>query len=160
MIKECIKPTVDATTTEGYVCVCKRCRNYNYYEKAQKFEINTMVENENRNRLIHNGFFIRQKEYYIKLLFEDIMWVEADRSYCYIHVTDHSSMLVTFPLSDVRKLLSPDVFVQIHRSYLVNINHISKFIGNMVYIETKSLPISQKYKSDVMSRLLILERKK
>lgn len=92
----------------------------------------------------NDGFFIRQDEFYRKVCFDDILWVEASRSYCYIHLAGrHSAVIVTYPLSDVKKKLPPGRFVQIHRSFVVCMSAIEKFIGNMVYIGETSLPQGQ-----------------
>lgn len=104
-----------------------------------------------------DGFFIRQNDYYNKVLFADIAWIEASRSYSYIHLTDKSSIVVTYPLSDVKKKLPPELFIQIHRSYLINMKYVNKFIGNMLYIEKQSFPISRKFKQEVLSHFLFLD---
>lgn len=57
---------------------------------------------------VNDGFFIRQDEFYHKICFDDILWMEASRSYCYIHLAGRrSAIIVTHPLSDVKKRLPP-----------------------------------------------------
>lgn len=105
----------------------------------------------------HDGLFVRQNEYFNKILFTDIMWVEASRSYSFIHITGNSRVIVTYPLSEVKKKLPPNLFIQTHRSYLVNIRHVDKFIGNSLYIGKKSFPISRKFKQEVLGRFLFID---
>ena len=107
---------------------------------------------------VNDGFFIRQDEFYHKVCFNDILWVEASRSYCYIHLASRrSAIIVTHPLSDVRKKLPPGHFVQIHRSFIVRMSAIEKFIGNMVFIGDVSLPIGKKYRKRVLECLDVLD---
>lgn len=108
----------------------------------------------------HDGLFVRQNEYFGKILFADIMWVEASRSYSYIHINGNSRVIVTFPLSEVKKKLPPDLFIQTHRSYVVNIRYVDKFIGNALYIGKQSFPISRKFKQEVLDRFLFMDNLK
>lgn len=120
----------------------------------------TPVENEEASAgppIGQDGFFIRQNEYYKKVLFNDIMWIEASRSYCYIHLADDTRIIVTYPLSEVKKKLPDELFIQTHRSYVVNIQRVDKFIGNMLYIGKHSLPISRRLKDKVLEQFLFLD---
>lgn len=110
--------------------------------------------------LHHDALFVRQNEYFSKILFTDIMWVEASRSYSYIHITGNSRVIVTYPLSEVKKKLPSDLFMQTHRSYLVNIRHVDKFIGNALYIGKRLFPISRKFKAEVLDRFLFMDNLK
>lgn len=56
-----------------------------------------------------DGLFICQNEYFKKVLFEDIMWIEASGSYCYIHAADRAKIIITFPMSEVKKKLSEEL---------------------------------------------------
>lgn len=107
---------------------------------------------------MNDGFFIRQDEFYRKVCFDDILWVEASRSYCYIHLVGrHSAIIVTHPLSYVKKKLPPGRFAQIHRSFIVCMAAIEKFIGNMVYIGETSFPIGKKYRKSVLEYFDVLD---
>lgn len=117
----------------------------------------TVAEQEDSPVLSPDGLFVKQDEYFGKILFTDILWVEASRSYSYIHVSGSSRVIVTYPMSEVKKKLPPDVFIQVHRSYVVNIRHVDKFIGNALYIGEQSFPISRKFKTEVLDRFLFLD---
>lgn len=104
-----------------------------------------------------DGIFIRKNEYLKKIAFNDIMWIEASRSYCYIHLTDKTRMIVTYPMAEIKKKLPPEQFIQPHRSYLVNKHLINKFIGNMLYIDEQAFPISRKFKKEVLEQFSFLD---
>ncbi|WP_195570954.1 LytR/AlgR family response regulator transcription factor [Bacteroides nordii] len=108
----------------------------------------------------HDGFFIRQNDFFKKILFCEIMWVEASRSYCYIHTTKQNKLIVTCPMAEVKKKLPPELFIQIHRSYIINKKCVNKYIGNMVYIDKQSFPVSRKFKPMVLDQFLFLENPK
>lgn len=108
----------------------------------------------------YDGLFIRQNEYFKKILFSEIMWIEASRSYCYIHTSAQTKTIMTFPMSEIKKKLPPELFIQIHRSFLVNKMYVNKFIGNMLYIDNQSFPISRKFKQNVFKHFLFLDNMK
>lgn len=118
---------------------------------------NTCEDHSPNPHLCNDGLFIKQKEYFKKINFSDILWVEASRSYSYIHTKDNQRIIVTYPLSEVKKKLPPKLFIQCHRSFLLNVNSVDKFIGNMLYIGKEHFSISRKYKSDVLDRFIFLD---
>ncbi|MEL6987955.1 MAG: LytTR family DNA-binding domain-containing protein [Bacteroidota bacterium] len=50
-------------------------------------------------------------------------------------------------MKDIEEKLDPKVFQRIHRSFIVNINHIEKIDGHHVYINGKGIPITQTYRT-------------
>lgn len=110
-----------------------------------------------QNHFVHDGFFVRQNDFFKKILFINIMWIEASRSYCYIHMTDNSNIIITYPMAEVKKKLPPDLFIQTHRSYIVNAKFVNKYVGNAVYIDNQSFPISRKFKKKVLENFLFLD---
>lgn len=104
-----------------------------------------------------DGLYVYDDGYYVKVLFSEILWIEAARSYCCIQTAGKKNYIVTYPLAEVKKKLPSAIFVQTHRSYLVNMNKIDKFIGNVLYIGDKSIPISRKLKKDVLDLFSFLD---
>lgn len=104
-----------------------------------------------------DGLYVHDNGYYVKLLFSDILWVEAARSYCCIETAGKKNYVVTYPLAEVKKKLPSYIFIQTHRSYLVNMNKIDKFIGNVLYVGHKSIPISRKLKKEVLDLFSFLD---
>lgn len=104
-----------------------------------------------------DGLYVHDNGYYVKLLFSDILWVEAARSYCCIETAGKKNYVVTYPLAEVKKKLPSSIFIQTHRSYLVNMNKIDKFIGNVLYVGHKSIPISRKLKKEVLDLFSFLD---
>lgn len=114
----------------------------------------------NQPPIVKDGLFVRKKEGFQKLLYSDILWIEASRSYSYIHFTNKPSAIVTFPLSKLEEKLPASDFIRIHRSYMININHIDGFIGNMLCIGKQKFPVSRRNRSKVFSMFLVLDSDK
>lgn len=107
-----------------------------------------------------DGIYVPDDGYYVKVLFSEILWIEAARSYCSIQTAGEKNYIVSYPLGEVKKKLPPSLFIQTHRSYLVNRNRIDKFIGNVLYIGSKSIPISRKLKKEVLGSFSFLDNMK
>lgn len=76
---------------------------------------------------------------------QDIVWCEASGSYTKFHVQDGQEILVSKHLKAYEKLLNKQSFYRIHRSYLVNINHIvryNKTEGELILTGDYSIPVS------------------
>ncbi len=121
----------------------------------------TSKEEVNHNILvtpiIKDGFFIRQNNSLNKILFKDILWIEAARNYLYIHLSGKKKIIITHPLSYIEPYLSPINFKRVHRSFIVNINHVSSFCGNMVCIREKRIPISKQYRKSFKAYFVFLK---
>jgi two-component system, LytTR family, response regulator LytT len=106
-------------------------------------------------KLSELGLWVRGKQN-IKIWIEEekILWVHSDGNYCFIQ-TEGAKYSVKDTLTHVESLLSAS-FMQIHRTYLVNVQHIQKveLTRHQLFINKQDLPISRKYKEDVIKYLI------
>lgn len=105
---------------------------------------------------VSEAIFVRNGDFYYRILYADILWLGAYNNYCEIHCRDGKTYCAVHPLVKVEKILPPDLFVRIHRSYIVNIHSVDRFIGNMVYIGKQRLDVSRPYRK-VFSCFDVLE---
>lgn len=99
---------------------------------------------------------LKQGDYYFVHRQENIMYIEAAGSYSIIGIVNEYPITVTFNLAEIEAKLSKEIFVRIHRSVIVNINYITKFVGNVVFAGNKTFPVGRKFKYPFMSRLNLL----
>jgi DNA-binding LytR/AlgR family response regulator len=98
------------------------------------------------------GFaFFNVNKLMVKVMFEDILYVESMREYVYIH-NSNGKIVTKIGLGEIEKLLGAG-FLRIHRSYLVNVHKISAFNAEEIIIEKTALPIGTNYKKMVESEL-------
>lgn len=64
-----------------------------------------------------------------------------------------SQLIVREKLSNVLNLLSPDMFIQVHKSFIVSKSHIEVIEGNRIIIQGQQIPIGRMYKEKVLSSL-------
>lgn len=79
----------------------------------------------------------------------DIRFLQADGSYCYLHVRD-GKIMFTENLSFLEgKLAFAKNLVRVHRSYIVNINYITKIQDSRLWIDDEEIPVGVTYKKDL-----------
>jgi len=102
-----------------------------------------------------NDLYINIDRRLIKLKFEDILLVEAKGDY--IHVkTIKKEYRVHTTLKKIKEKLPNTMFLQIHRSYIININKIIDIEDNSVLIDKNVIPISRSNRPELMRRLNLL----
>jgi len=88
----------------------------------------------------------------VKILFEAILYIEAERNYCRIY-TATKEYLLTMPMKSLEDQLPPALFQRIHRSHIVNLTQVDEVDENSVFIGQKSLPLSKSLREDFMMRI-------
>lgn len=106
--------------------------------------------------IVPRSIYIKHKDYFHKVEFTNIIYIEASGSYCIIHLKTINKITVSFSLTEIVKYLPAELFIRVHRSYAVNKDCIDAFIGNILIVGNDRIPISRSYKKDVFSQLYIL----
>src|SRR5688572_14470085 len=88
----------------------------------------------------------------IKILFEDILYLEAAGNYVTFVLKD-KNVLSRSTFLEAANLLPSGKFVRTHRSYLVAINKIDKVEKNQLTINNKTVPVSEAYSADIAAAL-------
>ncbi|MES1215805.1 MAG: LytTR family DNA-binding domain-containing protein [Bacteroidota bacterium] len=98
-------------------------------------------------------FFIKADNKLVKILFDEILFVEALQNYVVIHTAAKKYMsYLTF--KSVEEYLSPDKFIKVHKSYIVSAAKIDSIEASDIRIGQQHIPISRSMKDDVMEKLL------
>lgn len=89
---------------------------------------------------------------------DDIVRCEGQRNYTRIIFKSDSEKVVSRTLLEFENLLSPLGFVRIHRSHLVNIVNVVRYLksnGGMVELKTgELLKVSPKHKEELLNKIL------
>lgn len=98
-------------------------------------------------------FFIKADNKLVKILFDDVLFVEALQNYVTIHTKDRKFITyLTFKL--VEDYLPADKFIKVHKSYIVAATKVDSIEGNDIRIGQHHVPISRNLKDEVMEKLL------
>ncbi len=103
--------------------------------------------------VLPDRIFVNYKEKMVKIRFDAIHYVEAERNYCRI-VTTGKEYLLSMPMKSLEDKLPPSLFQRIHRSYLINLSYVEEVMENGVLVGSKHLPVSQSLRAAFLKRLM------
>lgn len=86
---------------------------------------------------------------------KNILYCKADDNYTEIFLKDHKKKLVSKTLKYIEDALSDANFARVHKSYLVNVNEVVKYLkgkgGSVVLSNGKEVMVSASKKADLLS---------
>jgi DNA-binding LytR/AlgR family response regulator len=82
----------------------------------------------------------------------DVIFIEAMSNYVIIH-TKQKKYISYLTFSGIEEQLPTDLFVRIHKSYIVAISAIQTIDGNNLIANSVRLPVSKNQRNDVMNRI-------
>lgn len=101
-----------------------------------------------------DSIFIKHLNQYIKINYNEILAISSLRDYVQIYTTNREAPYTYYSkLYKIKESLPENIFVQTHRSHIVNIKQIDKVIDNNVIIKGLKFPISRNYKAQLKELL-------
>ena len=92
--------------------------------------------------------YFRSDRKMVKVLFNDILYIEGLRDYIRIYTTT-KTIVTKHQLASLQEMLPADAFLRIHRSYIVSVSKIDSYDADIIEIAKKELPIGRLFKHDV-----------
>ena len=105
--------------------------------------------------ILSDRIFVKHKEKMVKIIITDILYIEADRNYSRIF-TGNKEYLLSITLKLIEEKLPGNLFLRIHRSYLINISHIEEVLEGHVKIAQKVIPMGAGLKEKLLQRIKTL----
>ncbi len=85
---------------------------------------------------------------------ENIIYCKSDSNYCEIRLTDNRKIIASKTLGYFEGMLPSGQFIRIHKSYMVNIHQIKKYLkrngGELVMSNDDVLPVSRNSKPEIL----------
>ncbi len=95
------------------------------------------------------GIFVRNGIRFDKILYHDILYLEAQGAYTLI-CTNKKNYTISRNLTHCCKdLVYP--FMRVHRSYTINLENIDSFSEANVFYRDKRIPVSEQYRKDLQT---------
>ncbi|HEY8967495.1 MAG TPA: LytTR family DNA-binding domain-containing protein [Puia sp.] len=95
-------------------------------------------------------FFVNVDYSLMKVLFNDIVWIESSGDYVKIHLKSAPRpLLVRMSAKTLETELPGDKFIRIHKSYIVAVASITAVRKNSVFINDLELPVGETYREAV-----------
>lgn len=102
------------------------------------------VEEDKSVILVHAD----RKTHIVKLA--NIIYLESAGEYVRLHLTDGTTLVTLFRLKNMESTLQSSQFMRVHRSYIVNLNHIAGYTKGRIFLSNEDyIPIGENYKEQI-----------
>lgn len=96
--------------------------------------------------------YFRADRKMVKVLLEDIGYVEGLKDYVKIH-TGTQPLITKQTITAVEEMLPADEFIRVHRSFIVSVNKITSYSPHAVFIGKEEIPLGPLYRNEVQRKL-------
>lgn len=124
------------------------------FQRAANKAFNMASSQQTRTPGADSSIFIKVDYRYLRVNFADIRYVKGYGEYLQVFVSGSASPLLT--LSSFAAIMQqlPGNFVQIHRSYIVNMNQIERIErGRIILDQDTDIPIGNNFKASLQEHL-------
>ena len=115
-------------------------KTYTHLEKEQK-----VGEEEH--------IFVKSDKLLKKIVLKNILFIESMENYVIIHTLSSKEIVYT-TLKQMAESLPDNFFMQVHRSYIVNINQVNAIEGNVLEINGHKIPVARNQREHVFNIIL------
>jgi len=116
--------------------------------------LNKEVNIQSRDKAVSlsNAIFIKDGQLFNKVKYSEILYLESDHVYVNVH-TSQKTYLVRSSLQDYLANFDSKQFFRIHRSYVINLEHVQSVNGEFVIVNNVSIPISKSFRDQLYAHL-------
>jgi DNA-binding LytR/AlgR family response regulator len=101
----------------------------------------------------NDHFFIKCDNQIEKVFYEDLIYAEAMLNYVMLY-TKSKKMMVYLTIKSLEGQLPSEIFIKVHKSFIVNINKVKSIEGNILDIGNEKIAISQNLREKVISEIV------
>lgn len=117
-------------------------------EKAQDYADYICRKDHSNDKAI----FVRADFSLVKILLEDILYIEGLADYLKIHIRDRKPVITRMPMKEMMEKLPVIDFIRVHRSYILPLSKIELVRGTLIVIGEQEFPIGRTYADDFFQR--------
>ncbi|MEP1487694.1 MAG: LytTR family DNA-binding domain-containing protein [Algibacter sp.] len=93
--------------------------------------------------------FIKSGQQHIRINFNDLKYIEAQKEYVCLNLINGEPVKALLRLKNIEEVLPKENFMRIHRSFIVNLNHIVTVERNrIIYSRNEFIVVSDTYQED------------
>jgi len=108
---------------------------------------------------IKDDLFIKHLDKLVKVPMADILYVFSDtKNYCSLITLSGQKYTFRNSVSGFLKLLDDAHFIQVHRSHVINLNHLKSYheANQSVELSSFEVPVGRTYKQELFKRMNII----
>ena len=111
------------------------------------------MNNNQIEKIEEDYVFIKADRKFFKLHFRDILYIEGLKDYVVIYTQDNKIM-TSMNVKTIAAQLPSSIFARVSKSYIVNVQKISSFDTEIIYIGTNEIPLGQAFKDDFIRQYI------
>lgn len=111
---------------------------------AVKGPQNVLV-NENPTTYNNDSIFIKKKGRLEKVIYDELIWIEADGNHITINVEDGRTYTIRKSLKEITDKLPKDRFLRVHKSFVVLVDAVTAIDTSFIYLKDRKIPIGRSY---------------
>lgn len=122
-----------------------------------KFQDEPVVMNssqELRSQGFNNFIFVKSEHNVIKVSYQDIYYIEGYKDYVKIFTGAPRPILTILTFRSLEEILPPDLFLRIHKSFMISIEKIKSFRRGKVLVQDKHIPIGASYQETFTQKVV------
>lgn len=97
--------------------------------------------------------FVRSDRQMYKIFFKDILYVKSMENYICLY-TEKEKFVIRNTMKHMIDSLPSSMFLQIHKSYLINIEKIDMINGNQIIIGDEAITIARNFRDEVFDKIM------
>ena len=117
---------------------------------AIELALNMVQENSEKDiiyaqKYLDDRVFIKSHLHFQKVMFDQILYIEADRAYVKI-VTHEKAYTLSQTLKKIENKIKAPYLLRVHRSYIINIQNVDRISEGYVYLGKHKIPVSRAHR--------------
>jgi len=140
-----IVETAMTTKPQGYLT--KPIQKETLWTTVELALFNAQNEEANKTLHINDG-----AESHI-LNTDEIVYISSNHVYINIHMKDESTHIIRNSISQILDELNPEIFMQSHRGYIINLNYVESYNKMHVIVAKEEIPISRSRRSEMKTKM-------
>ena len=124
------------------------------YVKKKAGETESRKLDEEHSAVLEDSIFVKKDHLLIKIRFDELEWIKAERNYLELHCGG-KYYLIRSTLHEFLEKLPHNLFFQVHRSFAINLKHISAIEYNIIRLGEQEIPLGRSYIEPLKEKLKI-----
>lgn len=108
---------------------------------------------QGQGKAASDHFFIKSNNQIEKVFYNDLLYAEAMMNYVMLYTTGRK-MMVYVTIKSLEEQLPAELFLRVHKSYIVNISKVRSIEGNVLDLGVGKIAISQSLREKVMAEII------
>ncbi|SNR15553.1 LytR/AlgR family response regulator transcription factor [Tenacibaculum jejuense] len=145
-----IKPIDTTEFNEAVLKVIESYKVDNFTEKSVEVSKEHFTNTSAKKRII-----LKTLENIFIVYEDDIFYCKSEGNYTTFYTQKNDRIVVSKPIKMMEELLSKDIFIRCHKSYLINKKHVIQYNknGHLIINETHKVPVSSRRKDFIIQEI-------